>query len=81
MGRAQTGAFGFGVADRSQILWDFSRRVLESTTVEGNRPVGEKVKQLDLLQSTTRHVKPCGKQGGPPPKAKYYLVTDSEEVP
>ena len=29
------------------------------------------------IQSTTRHVKPCGKQGGPPPKAKYYLVTDS----
>jgi hypothetical protein len=22
-------------------------------------------------------VKPCGKQGGPPPKAKYSLVTDS----
>ena len=20
---------------------------------------------------------PCGKSGGPPPKAKYYLVTDS----
>ena len=29
-----------------------------------------------MLQSTTRHVKSCGKQGGPPPKAKYYLVTD-----
>ncbi len=33
------------------------------------------------IQSTTRHVKPCGKQGGPPPKAKYYLMTDSEAVP
>lgn len=30
-----------------------------------------------MIQSTTGHVKPCGKQGGPPPKAKYYLVTDS----
>ena len=29
------------------------------------------------IQSTTRHEKPCGKSGGPPPKAKYYLVTDS----
>ena len=33
------------------------------------------------IQSTTGHEKSCGKQGGPPPKAKYYLVTDSEEVP
>ena len=29
------------------------------------------------IQSTTRHVEPCGKPGGPPPKAKYYSVTDS----
>ena len=29
------------------------------------------------IQSTARHEKPCGKSGGPPPKAKYYLVTDS----
>ena len=34
-----------------------------------------------MLQSTTGHEKPCGKLGGPPPKAKYYLVTDSEVVP
>ena len=25
----------------------------------------------DCIQSTTRHVKPCGKQGGPPSKPKY----------
>lgn len=31
--------------------------------------------------STAGHVKPCGKLGGPPPKAKYYLATDSEPVP
>ncbi len=36
-------------------------------------------KALDMIQSTTRHVKPCGKQEGPPSKAKYYLVTDSEQ--
>ena len=29
------------------------------------------------IRSTTRHVEPCGKSGGPPPKAKYSLVTDS----
>ena len=28
------------------------------------------------IQSMARHEKPCQKQGGPPPKAKYYLVTD-----
>ena len=32
-----------------------------------------------MRQSTTRHVKPCGNMGGPPPKAKYYPVTDSEQ--
>ena len=32
-----------------------------------------------VLQSTTGHEKSRGKQGGPPPKAKYYLVTDSEQ--
>ena len=54
---------------------------MEMPTAEGKSPVSEARNQRDLIQSTTRHVKPCGKQGGPPPKAKYYLVTDSEEVP
>ena len=31
----------------------------------------------DSIQSRTGHEKPCLKEGGPPPKAKYYLVTDS----
>jgi hypothetical protein len=36
-------------------------------------------KQLALVPtpSTAGHVEPGGKLGGPPPKAKYYLVTDS----
>lgn len=50
---------------------DFNRRELERSTTEGNSPVGKKLCLLGLIQSTTRHVKPCGKQGGPPPKAKY----------
>ena len=33
------------------------------------------------ILSTTGHEKPCGKLGGPPSKAKYSLVTDSEAVP
>ena len=36
-----------------------------------------KRKSAGGIQSTTRHVEPCGKSGGPPPKAKYSLVTDS----
>ena len=31
------------------------------------------------IQSTTRNEKPSGNTGGPPPKAKYYLVTDSAQ--
>ena len=58
-----------------------NRTQLESLTVGGNSPVGESQDNQVLIQSTTRHVKPCGKQGGPPPKAKYYLMTDSEAVP
>jgi len=33
------------------------------------------------ILSTTGHVKPCGKLGGPSSKAKYHLMTDSEPVP
>ncbi len=45
-----------------------TRTVLESKTVGGNSPVGESENNQVLIQSTTRHVKPCGKQGGPPLK-------------
>ena len=31
--------------------------------------------------STTEHVEFCRNQGGPPSKAKYSLLTDSELVP
>ena len=48
-------------------------------TKESNSLVSEKRKQEAYIQSTTGHEKPCGNKGGPPPKAKYYLVTDSEE--
>ena len=47
----------------------------------GDRPVGEKIKMQSGIQSTTRHEEPRGKTGGPPPKAKYFLMTDSETVP
>ena len=34
-----------------------------------------------LFLSTFGHVEPGGKLGGPSSKAKYYLLTDSEQVP
>ena len=38
-----------------------------------------KFKIHDGIQSTTRHEESCGNVGGPPPKAKYYSVTDRVE--
>ena len=51
-----------------------------SQTEDGESPVDERAMNLAEIQSTARHEKPGRKQGGPPPKAKYGLVTDSEEV-
>ena len=45
--------------------------------IEGESPVGERDEEMAGIQSTTGHEKPCGKLGGPPSKAKYYLATDS----
>ena len=44
---------------------------MESPVKEGNNPVHESQMGASLTQSTTGHVKPGGKQGGPPSKAKY----------
>ena len=58
-----------------------SRRGLERPIKEGNDPVGERLMQPSGIPSTAGHVKPRGNLGGPPPKAKYSLATDSEQVP
>ena len=56
--------------------------VLENLATQGDSPVGESVVRLPVgFPSTTGHVKPCGKLGGPSSKAKYYSSTDSEPVP
>ena len=53
-----------------------------SGAIEGDGPVGEKVASLlDVFPSTAGHVEPRANLGGPSPKAKYYSVTDSEQVP
>ena len=54
---------------------------LESCGIEGDTPVHESGKNPAGTLSTLGHVKPRGKLGGPSSKAKYYLVTDSEQVP
>ena len=47
----------------------------------GNNPVVENIFSLEWILSTTEHVKFRRNLGGPSPKAKYSLVTDSEPVP
>ena len=61
----------------------FSRGiVLERLTREGNSPVLESERILSLPDlSTIGHEKSGGNLGGSPPKAKYYPVTDSGQVP
>ena len=54
---------------------------LERSSKEGNTPVGERETFCEGILSTAGHEKPRGKLGGPPPKAKYSLATDSELVP
>ena len=48
---------------------------------EGDSPVIESIEAPMSIPSTTGHEKSAGNLGGPPSKAKYYLMTDSELVP
>ena len=59
-----------------------SRSRVEPRTTEGNRPVGESALTCrSKFLSRTAAVKRGLNLGGPPSKAKYSLVTDSELVP
>src|SRR5699024_12503283 len=57
------------------------RSDLERSTKEGNSPVIENAFSPEWILSTAEHVKFRRNLGGPAPKAKYSLVTDSEPVP
>ena len=58
-----------------------AQAVLESSAVEGDSPVGENVRVSSCwFPSKAGHVEARSNQGGPSPKAKYYLATDSEQV-
>ena len=50
-------------------------------TLEGDSPVNEMVQSLEDILSRAGHEKPCLNLRGPSRKAKYSLVTDSEQVP
>ena len=81
-GEAQTcdpsGSWGFGPAQGKKST---AEAAWKGGAAEGDRPVGEVRGSPAGIQSTTRHEEPRGKTGGPPPKAKYYLMTDSGTVP
>ena len=58
-----------------------SRTQLESWAIQGDSPVDENIVPPGRHPSTTGHVISGGNLGGPPSKAKYVLMTDSELVP
>ena len=53
--------------------------MLGSIAIVCKSHVSERDIRHSRIQSTTGHEKPDGKPGGPPPKPKYYLMTDSEK--
>ena len=54
---------------------------LEKSVKEGKNPVDKMWKTPRRILSTAEHEKFRRNPGGPSPKAKYSLVTDSEPVP
>ena len=70
----------YGDPDESQSS-TLAEAVLESSAVEGESPVGESVRvSSGRFPSKAGHVEARSNQGGPSPKAEYYLATDSEQV-
>ena len=54
---------------------------MEKSVKEGKNPVDEIWKAPRRILSTAEHEEFRRNPGGPSPKAKYSLVTDSEPVP
>ena len=75
--RAQTERHAFRGCGPAQRTEEGRGRELESSARGGKSPVLETGSSRAETQSTAGHEKSGGKQGGPPPKAKYDLVTDS----
>jgi hypothetical protein len=54
---------------------------MERPAIAGDSPVSERERRSERHPSNAGHVKPGVNLGGPSSKAKYYLATDSEQVP
>ena len=48
-------------------------------TIVGNSPVSERDVNMAVSRVPPDTRNPVGSRGGPPPKPKYYLMTDSEK--
>ena len=59
------------------INWRVSGTALGRPAREGESPVCENASALGAYLSRTGHEKSCLNPGGPPPKAKYEIATDS----
>lgn len=71
----KTGLWG---GDTSVVLLG---EAVESCTLDGESPVAESITSSRSNPSSMGHVKSRVNQQGPPCKAKYSWVTDSEVVP
>ena len=54
---------------------------MERPAIDGDSPVIEIGADPSRYPSTAGHVESGGNLGGPSSKAKYYSMTDSEQVP
>ena len=71
----------YGAVGKSKICWLIEWSWKGPTKV-GDSPVGENQQtSCSVFPSTAGHVESRGKLGRPLSKAKYSLVTDSEQVP
>ena len=78
MGVAYTVKTGLWESDISVVLLG---EAVESCTLDGDSPVAESITSLRSNPSSMGHVESRVNQQGPPCKAKYSWVTDSEVVP
>ena len=72
--------FVFKGRGRTKIKTSLLDEAAESCTIDGESPVVES-KSNKFIPSSMGHVKSRVNQRGPPRKAKYSWVTDSEIVP
>ena len=75
------GSYRLTVISQEVTKFVYSRIVLERRTIAGDSPVGEIDRSSIRHPSNAGHVEPRVKLGGPSPKAKYSLETDSVPVP